>query len=92
MAQLVFKIFPQIALFWLRRVSTFQNPADGEAAGEEGSGEESGSGWGRRSGSFRGPGIAWHAWRAWDGGLSTISAVEASYGPELSSEPNMFNR
>ena len=34
-AQFVFKIFPLIVLFWLRHVSTLQNPADGEAAGAE---------------------------------------------------------
>lgn len=38
-AQFVCKIFPQIALLWLKHVSTFQNPADGEAAGEEVGGE-----------------------------------------------------
>lgn len=45
-AQSVFKIFPQIALLWLRPLSTFQNPADGEAAGGEGRrvGKKSGGG------------------------------------------------
>ena len=57
-AQFVFKIFPLIVLFWLRHVSTLQNPADGEAAGAErrreagkGVGEAPGQG----SGSCRGP-------------------------------------
>lgn len=46
-AQFVFRILPQIALSWLRHVSTFQNPADGEAAGEEGRGGKQGREWER---------------------------------------------
>lgn len=52
-AQFVFTIFPQIALLWLRHFSTFQNPADGEAAGKEGRevGKRVGEAWGQISGS-----------------------------------------
>lgn len=46
-AQFVFTIFPQIALLWLRHFSTFQNPADGEAAGKEGRREKWGREWER---------------------------------------------
>ena len=47
-AQFVFKIFPQVALLWLRHFNTSQNPADGKAAGEDGR-----RGAGKRAGEAR---------------------------------------
>ena len=62
-AQFVFKILPQIALSWLRHVSTFQNPADSWRGGygswrggeRREVGKRVGEAWGQRSGSCTGP-------------------------------------